>query len=99
MRFIGFGLLLALAVVPWDPQPSSPAPAAPPKPFDCSASVHRQFDFWLGDWDVVTNPATAPPPAAGASSAPQKPGHNVITLLDGGCALMESWTATAQTGH
>ena len=31
----------------------SPAPPAPVKPFDCSAAEHRQFDFWLGDWDVA----------------------------------------------
>jgi hypothetical protein len=99
MRLLALGLLLALAVIPNNQQPASPAATAPPKPFDCSAPVHRQFDFWLGEWDVVTNPATAPPPAAGASSTPQKPGHNVITLIDGGCVLMESWTATGQTGH
>src|SRR5262245_48983802 len=99
MRLIAYGLLLALAVVPSDQQPSSPPPAVPPKPFDCSSPVHRQFDFWLGEWDVVQNPATAPTPTSGASTAAQKPGHNVITLLDGGCVLMESWTAPGQTGH
>jgi hypothetical protein len=95
--------LAGLAVLPplpspQQPTPTTPGPAPPPKPFDCRAAVHRQFDFWLGEWDVVPNPATAPatPPAGGA---PQKPGLNVITSIDGGCVLLESWTAGPQTGH
>jgi hypothetical protein len=39
----------------------------------------RQFDFWLGDWEVFT---------------PQgdRAGHNRITLTDFGCVLQEEWT-------
>ena len=97
MRFLHSFFIMSLAVIPFDNQQ---APATPPKPFDCSAPVHRQFDFWLGDWDVVPNPATAPPAtAAPPASAPQKPANNVIASLDGGCVLMESWTAQGQTGH
>ncbi len=101
-------VVFVLAVLPSvrQPAPTPAAPATPPKPFDCSAAVHRQFDFWLGDWDVVANPATtpatpatAPATAATSPSPPQKPGNNVITSLDDGCVLMESWTAQGQTGH
>ncbi len=99
MRLLPFAFLIAFAVIPFDQQTAPSAPPVPPKPFDCSALVHRQFDFWLGDWDVVTNPATAPPATAPAGGASQKPGHNVITSIDGGCVLLESWTAQGQTGH
>jgi hypothetical protein len=92
---------LFLAVLPWSslaPQaPAAPA-AAPPKPFNCSAPEHRQFDFWVGDWDVVPNqasipPGTPPPPAG------QKPSHNLIEKAHNGCVLIENWTATGQTGQ
>ena len=65
-------------------------PAAPPKPFDCSAPEHRQFDFWVGAWDVVPNPATAPantPP----SQPGRKPASNVIERAHGGCVIIENW--------
>jgi hypothetical protein len=64
------------------------APAPPAKPFDCSAPEHRQFDFWVGEWDVVTNPATAltgtPPPGA-------QPASNVVERAHKGCVVIENW--------
>jgi hypothetical protein len=92
-------VIVALAVLPPDRQSAPSTPTPPPKPFDCTAPVHRQFDFWLGDWDVVPNPTTQTAPATAAAGSSQKPANNVITLLDGGCVLMESWTAPGQTGH
>ncbi|HEX6314342.1 MAG TPA: tetratricopeptide repeat protein [Gemmatimonadaceae bacterium] len=50
---------------------------------------YREFDFWLGAWDV--RPAGAPPDSPPAS--------NVITRIHGGCVLLESWTAPGQTGQ
>jgi uncharacterized protein (TIGR02246 family) len=43
----------------------------------------REFDFWIGDWDVrpTGQPAAGPP------------SRNVITLDDNGCVLTEHWTA------
>lgn len=41
--------------------PPRPAPqAASAKPDSCTAPEYRQFDFWIGDWDVfdVDNPTT-----------------------------------------
>lgn len=75
----------------WLTLPQAPAaPAAPPKPFDCTASEHRQFDFWVGEWDVVPNPATrpanAPPPPPG-----RKPARNRIEKAHKGCVLVENW--------
>ena len=43
----------------------------------------REFDFWVGDWDV--RPTGAPP--AGP------PARNTVTLEDNGCVVMEHWTA------
>ncbi len=40
----------------------------------------RQFDFWVGDWDVF-------------NTAGQKVGTNLIQLFSNGCGLMENWTS------
>ncbi len=48
----------------------------------CSAEEHRQFDFWIGEWDVTTPDGK---PA----------GHNKIEKILGGCVLSESWTSAA----
>jgi len=47
-------------------------------PPPCAASEYRQFDFWIGRWEVF---------------GPQgrKAGENVIEAIDGGCALHERW--------
>ena len=54
------------------------APAAPPRP--CSTPLQRQFDFWIGTWDV-TDPAG------------KFAGTNRIEPADGGCVLTESWSS------
>jgi ketosteroid isomerase-like protein len=43
----------------------------------------REFDFWVGDWDVrpTGTPATGPP------------ARNTVTLEDNGCVVMEHWNA------
>ena len=65
-------------------------PAPPPKPFDCSAPEHRQFDFWIGAWDVVPNPDTRP--ATGpAAPAGRKPASNVVERAHHGCVVIENW--------
>ncbi len=50
----------------------------------CSTPEHRQFDFWIGDWEVF-NPQG------------QRVGSNRIDKVLGGCALHESWRGG--TGH
>jgi hypothetical protein len=52
-------------------------PAAP-KPKPCSATEHRQFDFWIGRWEVFTPDG-------------KQAGVNLIEPIDGGCALIERW--------
>ena len=52
---------------------------APPPPPGCRAPEHRQFDFWIGDWEV-------------ANPAGKTVGRNRIEAILGGCALRETWT-------
>ena len=54
-------------------------PAARPK--GCGAPEHRQFDFWVGNWNVA-NPQGSPV------------GTNLITLEHDGCVLQERWTGS-----
>jgi len=52
----------------------------------CTSAEYRQFDFWIGDWDVQVQGQPA--------------GHNLITLEQDGCLLVEHWKASTggQTG-
>jgi hypothetical protein len=59
-------------------------PPAVDKPRPCNAPEHRQFDFWIGDWEVRT------PDGATA-------GSNRITGVLGGCGLQENWTGASGT--
>ncbi|HVZ47962.1 MAG TPA: tetratricopeptide repeat protein [Gemmatimonadaceae bacterium] len=43
----------------------------------------REFDFWVGDWDV--NPTGGPPLPT--------PARNTVTLEDNGCVVAEHWKA------
>jgi hypothetical protein len=53
----------------------------------CEAAQHRQFDFWLGVWDVTRSDG-------------QRAGTNRIERILGGCALYESWEgASGSRGH
>lgn len=47
----------------------------------CQTPEFAQFDFWLGEWDVVA--------ATGARA-----GSNTITRVHGGCVVLERWTGT-----
>ena len=60
------------------------APAPQPPPPACTAPEHRQFDFWIGDWDVSING--------------RKVGENRITLEEGGCLIHEHWKAVQGGG-
>jgi hypothetical protein len=44
----------------------------------CTAPEHRQFDFWIGTWEVVTPDG-------------KLAGRNTIQSILNGCALEESW--------
>jgi hypothetical protein len=68
----------------------SQATQTPPKPYQCTGTVHQQFDFWLGDWDVTPNGQTR------ATGTPA--GRNTITKEYGGCVVVERWSGGAMTG-
>jgi hypothetical protein len=44
----------------------------------CDTAQHRQFDFWIGEWDVINR-------------AGERAGRNRITAEMGGCVLREQW--------
>src|SRR5688572_19934824 len=48
----------------------------------CSGPQYKEFDFWLGDWDV-------------RSAAGQVLGRNRITKRHGGCVILEEWESAA----
>jgi hypothetical protein len=53
-RFRARVVALAMILVPGAARaqaPASPPPSPTPRP--CSAPEHRQFDFWLGEWQVT----------------------------------------------
>ena len=56
----------------------TPAPTPVPEPQACSAQAHRQFDFWIGHWDVYQPDG-------------KLAGDNLIEPILGGCALRETW--------
>jgi hypothetical protein len=60
---------------------SSPGGASQAASASCSAPAYRQFDFWLGEWDIV-----------GADG--KKTGDDKVVQILGGCALQETWNGT-----
>lgn len=83
---------------PPGPAPAASAPAAPaaaPTPLPASAIVaacaspaHRQFDFWIGDWDLVVQ---AKQTADGPWDEARATQH--VEPILGGCAISETFTA------
>lgn len=64
---------LLVAARPVSAQTGSTRPAPP----QCDSAQYRQFDFWVGDWQVT--------------SGGQPAGVNVVTLEEGGCLIHEHW--------
>jgi hypothetical protein len=48
-------------------------------PADCKKPEHRQFDFWLGEWDVMDSTGT------------KRMGRNSISSILKDCVLHEVW--------
>jgi hypothetical protein len=59
---------------------------SPPPPPACTAPEHRQFDFWLGQWDVYR------------TGSDQLVGRNLIEKLYDGCTIRETWTPIGGAG-
>jgi len=70
-------VLAALTFVAGAAAQTSP-PAAPPPPA-CQSAEYRQFDFWLGEWEVFLPNGN-------------KAGDSRIESIAAGCALLENWT-------
>lgn len=74
--------LTALLMTPLVAFAQDPAPEAASSP--CSAPQHRQFDFWIGRWNVTADGREA--------------GTNHIHPVHGGCALQENWQGAGPGG-
>lgn len=72
--------LRAIAVLLFTVPSAELAAQAGPPTFGCPEPTHRQFDFWLGDWDVTVGGQPA--------------GTNQITLVEQGCVLHERWSGS-----
>lgn len=77
---------LALGTLPLAASAQSPAPAATgaatARPAPCATAKDREFDFWIGRWNV-TDHATGHPA-----------GTNDVTREYRGCVLQEHWSGT-----
>jgi hypothetical protein len=74
------------------PPPAKPAstviePAAI-KPA-CASPEHRQFDFWIGDWDVAIRARKSPT----SEEWGEAKGRQHIEAILGGCTISENFTA------
>jgi hypothetical protein len=72
-------LLVSASAAAQDDEAGTASPAAA-----CSSEKHRQFDFWLGNWNVTSNGEQA--------------GTNTISLIQKGCALQENWQGAGPGG-
>lgn len=71
-------LLLILALLITASDAATPAP--------CSSPEHRQFDFWIGDWQVFRPDG-------------KLAGRNRITREYGGCVIHERYTSPGYSGE
>ncbi|HJS83155.1 MAG TPA: hypothetical protein VJ742_10020 [Nitrososphaera sp.] len=71
-------LLLGVLLVAWisSPAQQNPVPASSP----CQRAESRQFDFWIGDWDLAWDK--------------DGKGRNVIQSSLDGCAIIENFDGT-----
>lgn len=56
--------------------------------FPCKGDAHkREFDFWVGEWDVYV------------TGTNNKAGHSLIQKASGDCMILENWTALGPVPH
>ena len=60
--------------------------ATAPAPPACATAEHRQFDFWVGAWDVYP------------TGTDQLVAHSLIERLYDGCVIRENWMPLAGAG-
>jgi hypothetical protein len=89
--------MLALALVACGTPPAAKpvTPKSPTKPAAvtpvaaCASPEHRQFDFWIGDWDVAVHARTSLTSEEWVVAR----GRQRIESILGGCAISENFTA------
>lgn len=59
---------------------------SPPPPPACTAAEHRQFDFWVGYWDVYP------------TGKDKVVAHSLIENLYDGCVIRENWIPLRGSG-
>jgi len=69
------GLSIAAPAAAQQPAPAAAKPTVVP----CSAPEHRQFDFWVGRWDVYP------------TGKDKLVAHSLIESVYGGCGVRENW--------
>lgn len=69
------GLSIAAPAAAQQPAPAAAKPTVVP----CSAPEHRQFDFWVGRWDVYP------------TGKNKLVAHSLIESVYGGCGVRENW--------
>jgi hypothetical protein len=73
------GVVLAMNATALAQDNSQPAP--------CGGEAFKQFDFWIGNWDVTTPDGNLA-------------GENLITSEENGCLILERWqSANGGTGQ
>ena len=58
---------------------AAPAQTPAPPPPTCQSAEYRQFDFWIGEWEVFL-------------PGGKKAGDSRIESIAAGCALLENWS-------
>ena len=77
--------IAAGAVVFFSASAGGQTPSQSPPP--CTDDIFRQFDFWVGEWEVFTPDG-------------KKAGENSIKIEENGCLLVERWkSANGGTGQ
>lgn len=72
-------MMMPLLVLAQESATDNASPAAA-----CSSNEYRQFDFWIGDWNVTSNGQAA--------------GTNSIHPILNGCVLQENWQGAGAGG-
>lgn len=78
-------LIAALAAAQGGSAAPAAAAATPSAAAACTSAEHRQFDFWVGRWDVY-----------GRKGKLQA--HSLIEKLYDGCGIRENWMPLAGSG-
>jgi hypothetical protein len=79
-RRIIFGAMLVLSAT------TASAQTGPPPPPACTAPEHREFDFWVGHWDVYP------------TGKDKLVAHSLIEKLYDGCTIRENWMPLSNPG-